>query len=168
VLIQYMLMFFVSINYIIILCMIVMLICCGNTCNAHFSSHFFIPDSPTVSIMNMRPLDVVENVTLKLVCQVLEANPTVNAFSWYKGSSTTPIGMISNFSISKVIRTDSGEYRCEVSVRMVLIQYMLMFFVSINYIIILCVIVMVIFSSNTCNADLLTKHMVYLFSQYPL
>ena len=68
-----------------------MLICCGNTCNAHFSSHFFIPDSPTVSIMNMRPLDVVENVTLKLVCQVLEANPTVNSFSWYKGSSTTPI-----------------------------------------------------------------------------
>ena len=93
--------------------MIVMLICCGNTCNAHFSSHFFIPDSPTVSIMNMRPLDVVENVTLKLVCQVLEANPTVNSFSWYKGSSTTPIGLLSNFSISKVIRTDSGEYRCE-------------------------------------------------------
>ena len=90
-----------------------MLICCGNTCNAHFSSHFFIPDSPTVSIMNMRPLDVVENVTLKLVCQVLEANPTVNSFSWYKGSSTTPIGLLSNFSISKVIRTDSGEYRCE-------------------------------------------------------
>jgi hypothetical protein len=47
-----------------------MLICCGNTCNAHFSSHFFIPDSPTVSIMNMRPLDVVENVTLKLVCLI--------------------------------------------------------------------------------------------------
>jgi hypothetical protein len=61
----------------------------------------------------MRPLDVVENVTLKLVCQVLEANPTVNSFSWYKGSSTTPIGMICNFAISKVIRTDSGEYRCE-------------------------------------------------------
>ena len=55
--------------------MIVMLICCGNTCNAHFSSHFFIPDSPTVSIMNMRPLDVVENVTLKLVCQVLRQIP---------------------------------------------------------------------------------------------
>jgi hypothetical protein len=77
------------------------------------TSHFFIPDSPTVSIMNMHPLDVVKNATLKLVCQVLDANPTVNSFSWYKGSSTTPIGMLSNFSISKVIRTDSGEYRCE-------------------------------------------------------
>jgi hypothetical protein len=61
----------------------------------------------------MDPLDVVENLTLQLVCQVLDANPTVNSFSWYKGSSTTPIGMLSNFSISKVIRTDSGEYRCE-------------------------------------------------------
>jgi hypothetical protein len=61
----------------------------------------------------MKPLDVVENVTLKLVCQVLDANPTINSFSWYKGSSTTPIWMLSNFSISKVIRTDSGEYRCE-------------------------------------------------------
>ena len=61
----------------------------------------------------MDPLEVVENVTLKLACQVLEANPTVNSFSWYKGSSTTPIGLLSNFSISKVIRTDSGEYRCE-------------------------------------------------------
>ena len=93
--------------------MIVMLICCGNTCNAHFSSHFFIQDSPTVNIMNIDPLDVVENVTLKLVCQVLDANPTVNSLSWYKGSSTTPIGLLSNFSISKVFRTDSGEYRCE-------------------------------------------------------
>ena len=76
--------------------------------------------------MNMNPLDVVENVTLKLVCQVLDANPTVNSFSWYQGSSTTPtgllsnfsisttpIGLLSNFSISKVIRTDSGEYICE-------------------------------------------------------
>jgi hypothetical protein len=61
----------------------------------------------------MRPLDVVENVTLQLACQVLDANPTVNSFSWYKGSSTTPVGMLSNFSISKVNRTDSGEYRCE-------------------------------------------------------
>ena len=61
----------------------------------------------------MDPLDVVENLTLQLVCQVLDANPTVNSFSWYKGSSTTPIGMLSNFYISKVIRTDSGEYRCE-------------------------------------------------------
>ena len=93
--------------------MIAMLICCDNTCNAHFSSDFFIPDSPRVSIMKMHPLEVVENVTLKLVCQVLEANPTVNSFSWYKGSSTTPIGLLSNFSISKVIRTNSGEYRCE-------------------------------------------------------
>jgi hypothetical protein len=59
------------------------------------------------------PLEVVVNVTLKLACQVLDANPTVNSFSWYKGSSTTSIGMLSNFSISKVIRTDSGEYRCE-------------------------------------------------------
>ena len=63
--------------------------------------------------MNIDPLEVVENVTLKLVCQVLDANPTVNSFSWYKGSSTTPIGLLSNFFISKVIRTDSGEYRCE-------------------------------------------------------
>ena len=63
--------------------------------------------------MNMGPLEVVVNVTLKLACQVLDANPTVNSFSWYKGSSTTSIGMLSNFSISKVIRTDSGEYRCE-------------------------------------------------------
>jgi hypothetical protein len=61
----------------------------------------------------MDPLDVVENVPLQLVCQVLDANPTDMSFSWYKGSSTTPIGMISNFSINKVIRTDSGEYRCE-------------------------------------------------------
>lgn len=61
----------------------------------------------------MDPLEVAENVTLKLACQVLEANPTVNSFSWYKGSSTTSIGIESNFSISKVIRTDSGEYRCE-------------------------------------------------------
>ena len=61
----------------------------------------------------MDPLEVVENVTLKLVCQVLDANPTVNLLSWYKGSSTTPIGLFSNFSFSKVIRTDSGEYRCE-------------------------------------------------------
>ena len=61
----------------------------------------------------MDPLDVVENVPLQLVCQVLDANPKVMSFSWYKGSSTTPIGMLSNFSISKVIRTDSGEYRCE-------------------------------------------------------
>ena len=61
----------------------------------------------------MGPLEVVVNVTLKLACQVLDANPTVNSFSWYKGSSTTSIGMLSNCSISKVIRTDSGEYRCE-------------------------------------------------------
>ena len=61
----------------------------------------------------MDPLDVVENVTLKLVCQVLYANPIVNSFAWYKGNSTTPIGLLSNFLISKVIRTDSGEYRCE-------------------------------------------------------
>ena len=65
--------------------------------------------------MNIDPLEVVENVTLILVCQVLDANPAVYSFSWYKGSSTTPIGMLSNFSISKVIRTDSGEYRCKVS-----------------------------------------------------
>ena len=63
--------------------------------------------------MNMHPLEVVENATLILVCQVLDANPTVNSFSWYKRNSTTPIGLFSNFSISKVIRTDSGEYRCE-------------------------------------------------------
>jgi hypothetical protein len=63
--------------------------------------------------MNMNPIDVVENVTLKLVCQVLDGNPTVTSFSWHKGSSRTTIGMLSNFSISKVIRTDSGEYRCE-------------------------------------------------------
>jgi hypothetical protein len=61
----------------------------------------------------MRPLDVVENVSLQLACQVLHANPTVNSFSWYKGNYTTPIGLLSNFSISKVIRTDSGEYSCE-------------------------------------------------------
>ena len=61
----------------------------------------------------MDPLDVVENVTLKLVCQFLDANTTVSSFSWYKGSSTTPIGMLSKFSISKVMWTDSGEYRCE-------------------------------------------------------
>ena len=61
----------------------------------------------------MDPLDVVENVTLPLACHVLDANPTVNSFSWYKGRSTTPIGLLSNISISKVIRTDSGEYRCE-------------------------------------------------------
>ena len=61
----------------------------------------------------MRPLDVVENATLQLACQVLDANPTVDSFSWYKGNSTTPIGLLSNFTISKVIRTDSGDYRCE-------------------------------------------------------
>jgi hypothetical protein len=63
--------------------------------------------------MNMDPLDVAENVTLQLACHVLDANPTVNSFSWYKGHSTTPIGLLSNISISKVMRTDSGEYRCE-------------------------------------------------------
>ena len=63
--------------------------------------------------MNVNHFEVVENVILKLACQVLDANPTVNSFSWYKGSSMIPIGMLSNFSISKVIRTDSGEYRCE-------------------------------------------------------
>jgi hypothetical protein len=63
--------------------------------------------------MDMNPLDVVENVTLQLACHVLDANPTVNSFSWYKGSSTTPVGLLSNFSISKITRTDSGEYRCE-------------------------------------------------------
>ena len=61
----------------------------------------------------MDPIDVVENETLQLTCQVLDGNPTVNSFSWYKGNSTTPIGMLSNFSISKVSRTDSGEYRWE-------------------------------------------------------
>ena len=61
----------------------------------------------------MDPLDVVENATLKLVCQVLDAHPTVNSFSWYKGNSTTPVGMLSNLSISKVNKTDSGEYRCD-------------------------------------------------------
>ena len=79
----------------------------------HFGEPFFIQDSPTVSIMNMDHLDVVENATLRLACQVLDANPTLNTFSWYKGSSTTPIELLSNFSISKIIRTDSGEYRCE-------------------------------------------------------
>jgi hypothetical protein len=74
-------------------------------------AHFFIQDSPTVNIMNMGPLEVVVNVTLKLVCQFLDANPTVSSFSWYKGNYTTPIGLLPNFSISKVIRTDSGEYR---------------------------------------------------------
>ena len=63
--------------------------------------------------MNIDPLEVVENVTLQLVCQVLDANPTVNAFSWHKGSSTTPIGLLSNFSISKGIKTYSGEFRCK-------------------------------------------------------
>ena len=63
--------------------------------------------------MNVDHFEVVENVILQLACQVLDANPTVNSFSWYKGSSTTPIGLSSNFSISKVSRTDSGEYRCE-------------------------------------------------------
>ena len=61
----------------------------------------------------MDPLEVVENATLQLVCQFLDANPTVSSFSWYEGNSTTPIGLLPNFSISKVIRTDSGEYRCE-------------------------------------------------------
>ena len=61
----------------------------------------------------MGHLDVVENVTLQIACQVLDANPTVISFSWYKGSSTTQIGLLASFSISKVIRTDSGEYRCE-------------------------------------------------------
>jgi hypothetical protein len=61
----------------------------------------------------MDPVEVAENVTLQLVWLVLDANPTVNLFPWYKGSSTTPIGLLSNLSISKVIRTDSGEYRCE-------------------------------------------------------
>ena len=61
----------------------------------------------------MDPIDVVENVTLQLVCQVMDANPTVMSFSRYKGSSTTPIGMLSNFSISNVSRTNSGEYRCD-------------------------------------------------------
>ena len=61
----------------------------------------------------MGPLGVVENVTLQLACQVLEANPTAISFSWYKGNSTTPIGLLSNFTISKVTRADSGEYRCE-------------------------------------------------------
>ena len=61
----------------------------------------------------MDPLDVVENVTLQLACQDLDANPTVSSFSWYKGSSTTPIGLLSNFSISKVTRAEYGEYRCE-------------------------------------------------------
>jgi hypothetical protein len=61
----------------------------------------------------MDHVDAVENVTLKLACQVLDANPTVNSLSWYKGSSTTPIGLLSNFTIRKVTRADSGEYRCE-------------------------------------------------------
>ena len=61
----------------------------------------------------MSPVDVVENATLQLACQVLDANPTVNSFSWYKGRSTTAIELLSNYSISKVIRTDSEEYRCE-------------------------------------------------------
>ena len=61
----------------------------------------------------MDPIDVVENVTLQLACQVLDANPTVRSFLWYKGNSTIPIGMLSDFNISKVIRTDSGEYKCE-------------------------------------------------------
>ena len=61
----------------------------------------------------MNPLEVVEDITLQLACQVADANPNVNSFSWYKGSSTTAIGIESNFSISKVSRTDSGEYRCE-------------------------------------------------------
>jgi hypothetical protein len=76
-------------------------------------THFFIEDSPTVNILNTDHVDAVENVTLKLACQVLDANPTVNSLSWYKGSSTTPIGLLSNFSIRKVTRADSGEYRCE-------------------------------------------------------
>jgi hypothetical protein len=49
-----------------------------------------------------------------------------------------------------------------VSVRMVLIQYMLMFFVSINHMIILCMIVMLIFSSITCNADLQQKSTLFI------
>ena len=61
----------------------------------------------------MTLVEVVENATLKLACQVLDANPTVNWFSWYKGNSTMPMGMLSNFSISNVSRTNSGEYRCE-------------------------------------------------------
>ena len=61
----------------------------------------------------MDPLEVVENVTLQLACQILDANPTVSSFSWYKGNYTTPVGLLPNFSISKVIRTDSGECRCE-------------------------------------------------------
>ena len=73
----------------------------------------FIQDSPTVSILNMHTLDVVENATLQLACQVLDANPTVISFSWYRGNSTTLIGRLSNFSISNVIRTDSEEFRCE-------------------------------------------------------
>ena len=61
----------------------------------------------------MDPIYVVENVTLQLACKVLEGNPTVTSFSWYKGNSTIPIGMMSNFSISNVSRTNSGEYRCD-------------------------------------------------------
>ena len=148
-----------------------MLILCCYTCNAHLTSHFFIPDSPSVSIMNMHHLDVVKNATLKLVCQALDANPTVNSFSWYKGSSTTPVGLLSNFSISKVIRTDSGDYRCEGSngigqngVDAIYVNVLCKYQLYNN----IMLIVMVIFSCNTCNADLLTKHMVYLFSQYPL
>ena len=61
----------------------------------------------------MDTIDVVENVTLQLACQVLDGNPTVTSFSWYKGNYMIPIGMLSNLSISNVSRTNSGEYRCE-------------------------------------------------------
>jgi hypothetical protein len=127
----YILMFFVSINIMIILStsrgsMFIMFtvgqswikkcasihiqynLRCSPKCNiikywCDLTSHFFIPDSPTVSIMNMHPLDVVKNATLKLVCQVLDANPTGNSFSWYKGNSTTPIGLLSNWILRKQI-----------------------------------------------------------------
>jgi hypothetical protein len=54
-----------------------------------------------------------------------------------------------------------------ISVRMVLIQYMLMFFVSINLMITLCMIVMLIFSSNKCNADLQIKTQGYMYAHKP-
>ncbi|CAC5383868.1 unnamed protein product [Mytilus coruscus] len=69
---------------------------------------------PTVTISpNYTQYNVIENTTnLQFVCSVLDANPTVTSFIWYKNGSKINGFNGTNYTIPTVHRTNNGRYTC--------------------------------------------------------
>ncbi|CAC5385646.1 unnamed protein product [Mytilus coruscus] len=74
-----------------------------HTLNVYYSS--------TIQIVNKRPISLVENKTIVLICTEVDGNPRNASFVWYK--SNTIIGATANFSISEAHVEDAGNYTCK-------------------------------------------------------